>query len=110
MPATLQRNFSFGGWFFNSIRAKKARKNEINGILKEKLLQKRRRIKKITSYHIIILPHNYYKTFLRPQKVPKEEIAGEIGYETRKSVYEIRAKALRKFAVRLFGLAVVKVV
>jgi len=44
------------------------------------------------------------------EKVPKEEIALEIGYQTRKSVYEIRAKALRKFAVRLFGLGALRVV
>lgn len=38
------------------------------------------------------------------EKMPKEDIAAELGYETRKSVYELRKKVLTKFTVLLFGI------
>jgi hypothetical protein len=38
------------------------------------------------------------------KKKAKEEIADEIGYSHRQSVYEIRSKAIKKFAVALFGV------
>ena len=38
------------------------------------------------------------------KKKAKEEIADEIGYSHRQSVYEIRNKAIKKFAVALFGV------
>lgn len=44
------------------------------------------------------------------EKVPKEDIASEIGYSSRRSVYEIKNRAIRKFAVRLFGIEALKAV
>jgi len=46
------------------------------------------------------------------EKIPKEEIAEEIGYSenSRQSIYNIRNAAIRKFAVRLFGIGALKVV
>jgi hypothetical protein len=38
------------------------------------------------------------------EKKAKEDIAEEIGYSHRQSVYEIRNKAIKKFAVALFGI------
>lgn len=38
------------------------------------------------------------------ERVPKEDIAEELGYSSRQSIYDLRAKAIRKFAVRLFGI------
>ena len=36
--------------------------------------------------------------------IAKEEIAEEIGYESRTSIYTIRNRAIRKFAVRVLGI------
>lgn len=46
------------------------------------------------------------------EKIPKEEIAEEIGYSenSRQSIYNIKNAAIRKFAVRLFGIGALKVV
>jgi hypothetical protein len=38
------------------------------------------------------------------EKKAKEDIAEEIGYSHRQSVYENRNKAIRKFAGALFGI------
>jgi hypothetical protein len=38
------------------------------------------------------------------EKKAKEDIAEEVGYSHRKSVYEIKNKAIKKFAVALFGI------
>lgn len=38
------------------------------------------------------------------EKRDKEDIAESMGYSTRQSVYDIKAKAIRKFAVCLFGV------
>ncbi|TZE81991.1 hypothetical protein [Calorimonas adulescens] len=39
---------------------------------------------------------------------PKEEIAAEIGYSSRQSIYSLQAKAIRKFAVQFFGIRMVE--
>lgn len=44
------------------------------------------------------------------EKVPKDDIAEQLGYSSRRSVYEIKNRAIRKFAVRLFGLEALQVV
>jgi hypothetical protein len=36
--------------------------------------------------------------------IAKEDIAAEIGYESRTSIYTIRNRAIRKFAVRVLGI------
>ena len=38
------------------------------------------------------------------EKMAKEDIAEDLGYSSRRSVYELRNKAIRKFAIRMFGL------
>lgn len=38
------------------------------------------------------------------EKLDREEIAHEIGYSHRQSAYEIRNKAIKKFAITLFGI------
>ncbi len=38
------------------------------------------------------------------EKIPKEEIANDIGYSSRQSIYTLKGKAIRKFAIRLFGI------
>lgn len=43
-------------------------------------------------------------------KLPKEEIAEEVKYSSRQSIYDIKNKAIRKFAIRLFGLEALKMV
>lgn len=55
----------------------------------------------------------YYGEVLRKwyiERVPKEYIAHDIGYSSRRSIYTVRAKAIRKFAVRLFGLNALKII
>lgn len=55
----------------------------------------------------------FYGTVLRMwyiERIPKEDIAEKIGYSSRRSVYQIRARAIRKFAVMLFGIEALKVV
>lgn len=52
-----------------------------------------------------------YGTVLRKwyiERVPKEDIAKEIGYSSRQSIYSLRAKAIRKFAVQFFGIGMVE--
>lgn len=44
------------------------------------------------------------------QKMDKLDIAQEMGYETRKSVYEIRDRGLKSFSVFLFGLQALKTI
>lgn len=44
------------------------------------------------------------------ERKPKEEIALELNYSERKSVYNLKDKAIRKFAIRLFGLNALAVV
>lgn len=44
------------------------------------------------------------------KRTPKDEIAEQIGYSTRVSVYQIRDRAIKKFAVRHFGLDTLKVI
>jgi hypothetical protein len=43
-------------------------------------------------------------------RAPKEEIARQIGYSptSRTSIYDIRSRAIRKFAVRYFGIEALK--
>ncbi len=55
----------------------------------------------------------YYGQVLRKwyiERIPKEDIAREIGYSSKRSVYSLRSKAIRKFAIRLFGLEALKIV
>lgn len=54
-----------------------------------------------------------YKTVLWKwyiERVPKEDIAKQIGYGSKQSVYNIRNVAIRKFAIRLFGIEVLRAV
>jgi hypothetical protein len=44
------------------------------------------------------------------EKKAKEDIAEKVGYSHRQSVYEIRNKAIRKFAVALFGIAALEAI
>lgn len=44
------------------------------------------------------------------EKKDKEAIANEIGYSTRQSVYDIKIKAIRKFAVCLFGVTALQAI
>lgn len=44
------------------------------------------------------------------EKMPKEEIAEKLGYSSRQSIYDLRAKAIRKFAVRLFGIGALEMI
>jgi len=37
-------------------------------------------------------------------RTPKQDIAKEIGYSSRQSIYDIKNAALRQFAVELFGV------
>lgn len=55
----------------------------------------------------------FYGTVLRKwyiERVPKEDIAREIGYSSKQSVYNIKSRAIRKFAVMLFGIEALKIV
>lgn len=38
------------------------------------------------------------------ERLPKDEIAEQMGFQTRKSVYDLRDKAIRRFAVRVLGI------
>jgi hypothetical protein len=42
-------------------------------------------------------------------KVGKEKIKDEMGYSSLQSVYDMKNKAIRKFAIRLFGINALKV-
>jgi len=46
------------------------------------------------------------------EKMPKEEIAKQIGYSplSRTSIYDLKNRAIKKFAVRHFGLDVVRAI
>jgi len=44
------------------------------------------------------------------ERVPKEDIAEQIGYGSKQSVYNIRNLAIRKFAIRLFGIDALRAV
>ena len=37
-------------------------------------------------------------------RTPKDEIAKAVGYSSKQSIYDIKNRAIRKFAVRHFGL------
>jgi hypothetical protein len=57
----------------------------------------------------------YYSQVLRLwyiEKTPKEEIAGLIGYSqnSRQSIYNIKDRAIRKFAIMYFGLEALKAI
>lgn len=55
----------------------------------------------------------YYGLVLRKFYVEREQvqdIADEIGYSSRQTVYDIKNKAIRKFAVRLFGLDALEII
>nr|DAM13526.1 MAG TPA: Protein of unknown function (DUF1492) [Caudoviricetes sp.] len=57
--------------------------------------------------------YKYYGQVLRKwhiERTPKEKIAEEIGYSSRTSIYTLEAKAIRKFAVRLFGIDALKAI
>lgn len=43
-------------------------------------------------------------------KLDKEDIAERLGYSHRQSVYEIKNKAIRKFAVALYGVTALKAI
>lgn len=54
-----------------------------------------------------------YGTVLRKwyiERIPKEDIAREIGYNSKQSVYDIKNKAIRKLAVRYFGIDALKAI
>lgn len=38
------------------------------------------------------------------EKMNKDDIANDLGYNQRRSVYELRNRAIKKFAIRIFGL------
>lgn len=40
--------------------------------------------------------------------IPKESIAKTIGYSSKMSIYTIKARAIRKFAVKLYGIKALK--
>ncbi len=42
------------------------------------------------------------------EKLPKDLIGDEIGYSSRKSVYILRNKAIKKFAIMLFGMDIIE--
>ncbi|MBP2658727.1 MAG: hypothetical protein H6Q69_1759 [Firmicutes bacterium] len=44
------------------------------------------------------------------EKKVKEEIAEQLGYSHKQSVYEIRNKAIIKFAVALFGIVALEAI
>lgn len=44
------------------------------------------------------------------EKMAKEDIADDLGYNQRRSVYELCNKAIRKFAIRLFGLEALRAI
>lgn len=44
------------------------------------------------------------------ERIPKEDIAEQIGYSSRQSIYTLKSKAIRKFAIRLFGLEALKII
>lgn len=49
----------------------------------------------------------FYGAVLRKwyiERVPKEKIASQIGYQSRTSIYTIKRRAIRKFAVRILGI------
>jgi hypothetical protein len=43
------------------------------------------------------------------EKLPKEEIAERIGYSHKEEIYKLRGRAIRKFAVNLFGISAANV-
>lgn len=43
-------------------------------------------------------------------RTPKNEIAERIGYSTRRSIYQLKDKAIKKFAISCFGLNAMKVI
>lgn len=43
-------------------------------------------------------------------RTPKEEIAKQIGYAHKSAVYRIKDRAIKKFAIRRFGLEAMKVI
>lgn len=43
-------------------------------------------------------------------RTPKDEIAKIVGYSSRQSIYDIKNRAIRKFAVRHFGIEVLKII
>lgn len=50
----------------------------------------------------------FYSKVLRAwyiDRVPFDRIAQTIGYSTRRSIYTIKSRALRKFAILLYGIA-----
>ena len=44
------------------------------------------------------------------EKMSKERIAKQIGYSSKQSIYTHKNKAIRKFAIRLFGIGALKVI
>ena len=44
------------------------------------------------------------------ERIPKEDIAEQIGYSSRQSIYSIRNAAIRKFAIRIFGIEALRAV
>lgn len=55
----------------------------------------------------------YYGQVLRKwylERIPKENIAEQIGYSSRSSIYSLEGKAIRVFAIRLFGIDALKVI
>lgn len=44
------------------------------------------------------------------EKMDKDMIAGKFGYSSRQSVYDMKNKAIRKFAVALFGVTALKAI
>ena len=44
------------------------------------------------------------------KRTPKEEIARNIGYSHKRSIYQIKGRAIKKFAVRNFGLDAMRII
>lgn len=56
--------------------------------------------------------YQFYGKVLRKwylERMAKEDIAQEIGYSSRTSIYSLEGKAIRVFAVRLFGIEALKI-
>ena len=44
------------------------------------------------------------------ERIPKEDIAEQLNYSSKQTIYNIRALAIRKFAIRLFGIEALRAV
>ncbi|MDF2571533.1 MAG: hypothetical protein K0R55_3137 [Sporomusa sp.] len=71
-------------------------------------LQSEHRARRSRDYQVGAISRWFFMWYV--ERLDKEEIAERLGYSSRQSVYDMRNRAIKKFAVALFRVAALEAI